>query len=98
MQHVYNPQTAHRKGLSRRYAYRIAVGVGWNDRRIIDFYDCISIGVDVRELQGHGLRRGYETEMCKTRKRRQQRHAMIRTMLNRALGLAERAHTSRCRG
>jgi hypothetical protein len=70
MQDVHDPQAANWKGFRRRDAYRIAVGIGWNNRRIIDLNDRISCSVDVCELQGRSLRRGYETIMCKTRKRK----------------------------
>jgi hypothetical protein len=55
--YVRNPQTADGKAILRRDAYRVAIGVGWNDGRIVDLHDRISRIVDERKLLRRGLRR-----------------------------------------
>lgn len=68
MHHVRDPQAADGKTIGRRDAYRIAIGVGWNDRRIVDLHDRISRRIDERELQGRSLRCVHETAVWKNEK------------------------------
>ena len=61
MQHVRDPHATNTIGFCCRDAYRIAIGTGRNDCRIVDLYYRISGRIDERELLGDGLLRSQET-------------------------------------
>ena len=61
MQHVRDPHATNAIGFRCRDAYRIAIGTGRNDGRIVDLYYRISGRIDERELLGGGLLRSQET-------------------------------------
>ena len=46
MQHVRDPHASDSITIRRRNAYRIAIGTGRNDCRIVDLYDRISRSID----------------------------------------------------
>ena len=57
MHHVRDPQAADGKAIRRRDTYRIAIGAGWDDGRVVDLHDRISRTVHERKLLRRGLRR-----------------------------------------